>query len=642
MFFKKIMKILRGSATPAQMMMACVLGACIGFMPGFVQAPGLILALTLLLIVLNANLALAAMVLAGAKLLSLVFMPMSFGVGRSLLDGPTQGFFKMLINTPVLALFGFEYYATTGGLVLGLILGVIAGVVLIKAVKGIRSGMAKLEEGSELYKTWMAKWWVKLLLIIFVGKGTKESYSSLLEKKGKVIRPIGVVFCVLTLVLLVTVQMFFAGPFITSALQRGIEQANGATVNLENADVDLAQGRMTITGLAMTDPNALDTDLFRAATIEADISATSLLSKQLKLDRVVISDASNGAKRSTPGKIVGNKPAPTENITTEAGEKTLDDYLQNPKQWQQRLSQIQRWFDTLSGPSTDDKEQGEKAQGESLRERLEREVQAMGYARVAANHLIDDAPTFSIAELVAEKVQTDAFNGETIDIHANNISTQPYLLSEAPTATIKSSGETANLALALGAVSAGGGENTISFEYRGLPVDQIAGNLKAGDNKPIAGGTMDLKLNGSVTTSGGTYIDLPMEVTLNNTNISIGGRSAPVDRLMIPLGLRGPIDNPRILLDDSRLADALVAAGADALAGEVRGRADKLIKEAVSDVNLKDGIPKLDLKKGLPDFGGQSKSKDEKKDDAKKKDDDLRDKAKDLTKGLFGGKKKGG
>ena len=64
-----------------------------------------------------------------------------------------------------------------------------------------------------------------------------------------------------------------------------------ATVDLERADVDLAAGRMTVTGLAVADPNALDTDLFRASTIEADVSATNLLRKRLKIDRIVMSDA---------------------------------------------------------------------------------------------------------------------------------------------------------------------------------------------------------------------------------------------------------------------------------------------------------------------------------------------------------------
>ena len=87
MIVKRIPKILRGSATPAQMMMACVLGAVLGFMPGFMQSPGLIVLLVLLLIVLNANLALAMLVAGGAKLASLLLLPLSFGVGRFLLDG---------------------------------------------------------------------------------------------------------------------------------------------------------------------------------------------------------------------------------------------------------------------------------------------------------------------------------------------------------------------------------------------------------------------------------------------------------------------------------------------------------------------------------------------------------------------------
>ena len=59
MITKKIGKLLRGKATPAQMMLACLLGAVLGFAPGFGQAPGLMVILVLALIVFNANLPLA-------------------------------------------------------------------------------------------------------------------------------------------------------------------------------------------------------------------------------------------------------------------------------------------------------------------------------------------------------------------------------------------------------------------------------------------------------------------------------------------------------------------------------------------------------------------------------------------------------
>ncbi len=640
MIAKKIAKILRGSATPAQMMVACVLGCALGFMPGFAQAPGLIIVLALLVIVLNANLALTAMVTAVAKILSLLLVPLSFALGRALLDGPIQPLFKAMVNAPLLALFGFEYYTATGGLLLGIVLGVIIGALLIKVVQGIRAKMAELEDGSELYKKWMAKWWVKLLLTVFVGRGPKEGYASVLEKKGKLIRPVGVVFCVLVIVLLVAVQMFFSGPFITSALRRGLEQANGATVDLAEADVDLAQGRMTITGLAMADANALERDLFRAATIEADVSATSLLRKRLRLDRVVISDAVHGAERATPGRLVGNKPAPVERVETKEGEKTLEDYLQDPARWQQRLVQIRRWLEKLSGPADKDKPGEDTREGESLRERLEREVQALGYTRVAASHLIEGAPRFAVTELLAEKVRTTALTDETVDIRAANISTHPSLLEETPSVAIESSAQTLRLVLEMGAVSATGGKSSIDFAYKGLPVDSISDNLGAGGVAPIAGGTMDIALQGNIETRGGTYIDLPLQITLHNTTVTVAGAgSAPVDMLTITLGLRGPIDSPRIRLDGTKLADALVAAGAGGLANEVRGRADQMIQEAVSDIDLKEGLPGIDLEKGLRDITGQDGTEKDEQDESKPADE-LRDKARDLTESLFGGKKK--
>ena len=48
-------------------------------------------------------------------------------------------------------------------------------------------------------------------------------------------------------------QMFFAEPFVTAALQSGLERANGATVDVDSAELDLRKGRLTVHGLAMAD-----------------------------------------------------------------------------------------------------------------------------------------------------------------------------------------------------------------------------------------------------------------------------------------------------------------------------------------------------------------------------------------------------
>ena len=159
MFTRKIGKLLRGDATPFQLYTAAILASLIGFIPGFMQGPGLFLTFLALLVVLNANLALAALIGGLAKLISLLIMPITFEVGCFLLDGPTSGLFQSMINAPVLALFGFEHYATTGGLLMGLIFGILCGILVSKIVHSFRKKIADLEQNSEKFQRYIRTLW---------------------------------------------------------------------------------------------------------------------------------------------------------------------------------------------------------------------------------------------------------------------------------------------------------------------------------------------------------------------------------------------------------------------------------------------------------------------------------------------------
>src|SRR5262249_27057980 len=128
---RKIGGFLRGKATRGQVLAAALLAALLGFVPGFflpgdlgggfMQAPGLILSLLFLVLVLNATLGVFGLVTVAAKLVSSATLPLAAAIGGLLLDGPTRALFKPLVNGPVTAWFGLHYYATTGGLVLGLL-----------------------------------------------------------------------------------------------------------------------------------------------------------------------------------------------------------------------------------------------------------------------------------------------------------------------------------------------------------------------------------------------------------------------------------------------------------------------------------------------------------------------------------------
>ncbi len=578
MITRTVGRILRGKATPFQLFTACVLGAVLGFMPGFAQAPGLMIAVTLALVMFNANLGVAAIVAGLAKLLSFLIVPLTFNAGGLLLDGPTQGVFRALINAPVFALFGFEYYVVTGGLGMGLLCGFAAGLFMVYAVNTFRNRMSALEKGSERFNQFTQKRWVKLMTYIFVGGGLgKQSYEQVLAKKvGNPIRMLGVVFALLVVVLLILLQSFAAGPIVSAALQRGLERANGATVDLENADLDLKSQRLTLTGLAMADPNALNTDLLRAAKIEAQISGANLLRKRLQLDRVIVSGATSGEKRVAPGHLIGPPPEPIPSETPPST-KTLDDYLQKAKVWKERLAQARRWLEKLSGPA---KPSAEKE--ETLRERLERQALELGYGRVRATHLIEGSPTFTVLELVADKVRTTELPDETLSITARNLSTQPALLGKPPELIIESSGQTLRFGTQLERFASTPSANVLNFEYRGLSTDRVASELVVGGAHPISGGTIDLSLQGTWEAMNGIQVNLPLQATLKQVTFALPNiKPTLVDQLVLPIGLAGPLDNPRIQVDEKAFADALVKAGASEMANQLRGKAEETLNREV-------------------------------------------------------------
>ncbi|HVQ23649.1 MAG TPA: hypothetical protein VMV01_00645, partial [Planctomycetota bacterium] len=262
MVLRSIGKVIRGKATPGQMMAACILGAMLGFVPGLSRAPGLLAALLFVLLVFNASLPLALLTWPIAKLASWLLLPLSFQMGRVLLDGPTQGLFRSLVNMPVVALFGLEYYAVTGGLAIAVLFGYVVGLLVTRAVKRIRTAMAGVEAGSDAYQKIAGKWWAGLLAWALVGgRRGKLTWQEIATRTGgNPVRLWGAGIVVVLVGALFALQGVLAGPLLGRSLKTGLESVNGATVDVGSASIDLSAGKLVVTDLAVADPNALDTD----------------------------------------------------------------------------------------------------------------------------------------------------------------------------------------------------------------------------------------------------------------------------------------------------------------------------------------------------------------------------------------------
>lgn len=605
MLIRKISAIVRGRVTPFQITAACVLGSMLGFVPMFETARGLVVALVLALLILNANLFLAGVATALAKLVSLAIVPATFGVGRALLDGPTEGLFRWAVNAPVIALFGLEHYLTSGGVVMGAALGIVLAVMLVRAISSFRRRMASIETSSDLYRKLTARRSVRVLMFVLIGKGKgKKSYADLLGRRmGNPVRITGVAIALMAVALLFIGKAFLTERLLTSAIVRGLEQANGATVDLDAAHLSLAEQRLTLTGLAMADRADLGRDLFRAATIEVDVDVTDLLRGRLTLDHVAVADALQGAARTVPGRLVGT-PRPRAHTTAPApqGGKPLEEYLAQAQKWKQRLEQLADLLDRI--PRSDPRAQPtDPAQAKRDRaELLRRRIALLGYARVRADHLIEGAPMLLVRVLDVDGLGVASQAGRVYDIHAERVSTQPWLLPEPARVQVASRDGNFNASLVM--------DERIEFAValKNLDADEVSKGLSTPEPL-MRGGTLDASITGVIGPGPTHAIDLPLLVAIHNTRLhlpQIG--STDVKEFTLSIQVAGSLYDPRIRVDPDALTQALADAGAHELANLLQ----KELGKVLGDIDLNAG-----------DLG--------------KLGDELNKKAGEVIKGLLGG-----
>lgn len=595
MVVRKITKFLRGKATRGQVLTASVLAGMLGFVPGFflpsdlgggfLQAPGLILSLFFLALVCNANFGVFAIVTVVAKLASFALLPITFAIGRWMIDGPMRGLVQWLANAPVTAWFGLDYYATTGGLVTGLLFGTATGIVMWKSLQAYRNRMAALEAGSPAYQQYSKKWYVKLLTWLFLGggKGDKVTWQELAEggKKQLPIRIGGVAVVLVVVALLWLTQSKLSQGALTSGVRSALLAANGATVDLEAVELDFADGAFRVRNLAIADASKLETNLFEVAGFEAKIDSGALLSKRIVVDNLEIEHSKSGTARQTKGELVTPPPPPPP--PADATQPTLDDYLKDIEIWRERLRVASEWIEKFSGGDTEDPS---KTTEEQKQKDLEQQIAEVGLAKVVATGIRNEQPLVWVKQVKLKGVARADAPGGAVDITLSNWSSNPWTLETPPSVSVESADKSLRLDVAGPSKKAAGGG--LSMSLNNLPVDTVFANIKTSGKAPVRGGMMDLAITeGSIEKQkdAPAAINLTVSVTMRDTTFAIAGtKETKIDSLTLPLALKGPVTRPSVSIEDKALADALVNAGKQELANFVNGQAGKLLK----------GVPQLD------------------------------------------------
>ena len=617
---RKFLRTLIGTATPFQVLFACILGSLLGFLPvtngGTVTAIGLLV----LLLILNANLFLAGLIATGTKLLSIASAPIAFELGRILIDGPTRPLASMLANGPVTAWLGFDHYLSTGGMFLGLVVGIILGLVVSKMVVRLRRILGGLEEGSDAFRAVMERRPIRWAAWILFGGIPKGGFAAMSERRGSPIRVSGTIIAGVFLILVVTAGWILSDGMARQILASSLTRANGATVDVEDVRIAWFEGRAEIVGLAVSDRESLDRDLVRASLLAASLDLGAVLRKRLAVDLVAVSDALLDTPRKTPGAIYEagvEAPAKTDD-KTESGpdapapppEGNLEDYLETAQEWKERLDQIRRVVEDLAGrmPSagTGDSTPPDPATDEvGFEAWLREQVDLHGYAGVHAPHLLDQAPRLLVRRVEAKGIRRSENRMPSYDLTLISLSTEPRLVDAPASVELRSSDQSISADLSLGRLARIEGENRFDVRINGMPAGKIVKQLVQKENPPFSGGTIDALIAGSFALRPLVTLEGPLEVVLRDSTIRIGDQSANIPELPIRIMISGRIDDPSITLDQEAFAAALQKAGADVLAAKARQEASSQVDRGLDNLERKTGISvPEDLRKGIGDAIG--------------------------------------
>jgi uncharacterized protein (TIGR03545 family) len=112
----------------------------------------------------------------------------------------------------------------------------------------------------------------------------------------------------LILALIVLAWWLYSDRLIEQSIEDFGADLVGARVDVEEADLSLADGRLRIVGLAAANPNSPMRNLFEAREIVADIRPLPLLRKKLLIEQASIRGVRFGTQRTESGELENPSP----------------------------------------------------------------------------------------------------------------------------------------------------------------------------------------------------------------------------------------------------------------------------------------------------------------------------------------------
>jgi uncharacterized protein (TIGR03546 family) len=387
-----------------------------GMAPGFNLT---IVALITLILVLNVPLGLSILTFALGRILAILLAPWTFELGYYLIHhAGLEGFIRWTGDTPVVALMDLHFYCLFGGLIVGAVLGAVIGALMGRFIVRVRKMLAGAGDASEVFRKLSDNFITRGLLWILFGK-QKKTMKEMLEGRDRIIRPAGVIIVLVFLGLTVGTAVVGVDYFLAGSLADAMGSVNGAEVNITEADLSFARGRMRLEGLQVTDPGKPTHNIVQMETLASDVSITGLLTRRLIVDEIRVSALRTDARRESPGEVYQPPEPPPADPKIEWPGDILWDYFENPEKYHKYIEYLERLKEYLE-------KQRQAEQKEVDKEWLEKVARARGYFALSARSVLAEHPTVVVRKVVIDKIRLGG--GEQLyRLEADELSSHPVL-----------------------------------------------------------------------------------------------------------------------------------------------------------------------------------------------------------------------
>lgn len=615
---RKMLAVFRGSVSPVLIFISITLGFWFGLIPGFA---GIHVVMVVLVFLLNVHLGLFLLSAAIAKGLCFAAAPVLYHIGVAVQNN-MSGLLNLLASVPIIGMTDFSRYSVAGAVVVGPIIGAILGLLMARSVISFRRALLKFEEGSEKFKKWYSKRWVRILDRLLIGKRAKDP-KALFTAKTKVIRKAGVAIAVLILAgsaaAVILVKDSMARDYAASTLTK----ANGAEVNLESLDLKVLSGAVSVSGIQVTDANKPENNQVAIDKIAAAASVYDLLLGRLIMENVEVSNVQFDQKRETPGEVVQaeveEEPTPFDpcEFTVEQSDiAKLEKYFKDAKALKEKLQKARKWL-----PKS---EKDPNAAPEPEAEEVPHKYLDYLLARAP----VEASPRLMVKKTLVEKVLIPSKLFGNSDVQILNVSDSPRT-AKLPVGFAMTSNDTGAAVNVKFDYSTGKFPPAVTGDFNDFDLSKLQSSLSGDTGLAFDSGVASGKFNGVVTDQA---IDLTIDLAVRNMKaraqgddlLGLDAKTASealsvLNNINTKIRVVGPITEPRLVFDVDGLQDAFKTALVEAGKARVAEEIDKQKAELDKEIDKQ-------IEKQLGD-----EAPDEVKDALKK--------SKGLFNGLLGGKK---